>query len=351
MLKQREGRSVVNAMYVLDPDRCRPMVAPDGSVYYQLSADNLAGIDRQVVVPASEIIHDTMCPLFHPLCGVSPLIACGLAAMQGLAIQQSSTKFFENGAQPGGVLTVPGELTEAQASDFKKQWEENYTGQNSGRVAVLGGGLKYEKIVMSAVESQVIEQLKWSAETICSCFHVPAYMVGVGTPPAYNNIEALNQQYYSQCLQAIIENIELLLDEGLGLDQVVGKTYGAEFDLDGLLRMDTATQYETYGKGITSGLLAPDDGRKKVGLGPVPGGDTPYLQQQNYSLGALAKRDAQKDPFAFTSKPPAASQPPEQPAEPAKWISDIEMGDDDVPVISTTVAWAARKHLALYAAR
>jgi phage portal protein BeeE len=30
---------------------------------------------------------------------------------------------------------------------------------------------------------------------------------------------------------------------------------------------------------------------------PVAGGDSPYLQQQNYSLAALAKRDSSPDPF------------------------------------------------------
>ena len=34
---------------------------------------------------------------------------------------------------------------------------------------------------------------------------------------------------------------------------------------------------------------------------PVEGGGTPYLQQQNFSLSALAKRDAQQDPFASGS--------------------------------------------------
>jgi HK97 family phage portal protein len=179
----------------------KPLVAPDGSVYYQLSRDDLAGVGEQVVVPASEIIHDTMCPLFHPLCGVSPLIACGLAAMQGLSIQANATRFFENGAMPGGVLSAPGTIDDVTAARLKEHWEQNYTGSNAGRVAVLGDGLKYEKMAMTAVESQMIEQLKWTAETVCSCFHVPAYMVGVGTPPAYNNVEALNQQYYSQCLQ------------------------------------------------------------------------------------------------------------------------------------------------------
>jgi HK97 family phage portal protein len=339
ILKQREGRTLVKHMYVLDPDRCKPLVTPDGDVYYQLSADNLAGIASQVVVPASEIIHDTMCPLFHPLCGVSPLVACGLAAMQGMSIQASATKFFQNGAVPSGILTVPGEITDDQAKLFKAQWEENYTGHNAGRVAVLGGGLKYEKLVMTAVESQLIEQLKWTAETICSCFHVPAYMVGVGTTPAYNNIEALNQQYYSQCLQALIENIELLLDEGLGLVDVQGKTYGAEFDLDGLLRMDTATQIEALAKAVGGSIMPPNVALKRQNLKPVEGGDTIYMQQQNYSLAALSRRDAQPDPFATAKAPPAL------PAAAAASTPADDTSLDDAAK-AQLAAWSLRKSLA-----
>ena len=35
-----------------------------------------------LVAPASEIIHDVMVPLYHPLVGVSPLTACALAAVE-----------------------------------------------------------------------------------------------------------------------------------------------------------------------------------------------------------------------------------------------------------------------------
>jgi hypothetical protein len=44
-----------------------------------------------------------------------------------------------------------------------------------------------------------------------------------------------------------------------------------------------------------------DEMRKRANLPPTKGGDTVYLQQQNFSLEALAKRDAQEDPFARTS--------------------------------------------------
>ncbi len=322
ILKERDERNVVSGLYVLDPSRTRPLVTPDGDVFYQVKQDALSGIEQdEVVIPANEIIHDVMIPLYHPLCGVSPLTASGIAAIQGLTIQRNSTRFFQNGSNPGGILTAPGDIDTEDAKRFKQEWEKDFLGENSGRIAVLGGGLKYEKMTVSPGDAQLIEQLKWSAQTVCSTFLVPAYKVGVGDPPAYNNIEALEQQYYSQCLQKFFECIELCLDEGLGLDRQQGKIYGTEFELDDLLRMDTATLIESEAKAVGGGIKAPDESRKRLGLGPTEGGKTPYLQQQNYSLAALAKRDARPDPFE--NKTPAA--PPAEPTPKAIEFSKVEI--------------------------
>src|SRR5688572_8677291 len=74
VIKQRDRRGVVVALYVLDPTRVTPLVAPDGSVYYELKRDDLSNLPAETVtVPASEIIHDTMVTLYHPLIGVSPI--------------------------------------------------------------------------------------------------------------------------------------------------------------------------------------------------------------------------------------------------------------------------------------
>ena len=307
-LKERDNRGVVVALYLLDPCRVRPLVAPDGEVFYSLGEDNLAGIQGHTA-PASEIIHDRMNCIFHPLMGVSPLFASGLAALQGLKIQSNSNAFFGNGSKPGGILSAPGAIDEGNAKRLKEYWDTNFTGENAGRVAVVGDGLQYTPLRMSAVDSQMLEQLRWTAEVVCSTFHVPAYMVGVGAAPAYNNIEALSQQYYSQCLQTLIESFELCLDEGLK----VPAGMGTELDLDGLLRMDTKTQVETLAAGIGGALMAPNEGRKRINLKPIVGGDTVYMQQQNYSLQALNERD-KTNPLA--APPPAPPAPPPAPVAP-----------------------------------
>jgi len=329
VLKERDNRGVVVRLYVLAPDLVRPLVANDGSVFYELHRDPLSGLeDGDVVVPASEIIHDRWNTLFHPLVGLSPIFAAGLAAVGGLAIQNNSALFFRNGSNPGGVLTAPGSISDETAQRLKTHWDQNYSGANVGKVAVLGDGLAYQPMAVKATDAQLIEQLKWSAETVCSVFGVPAYKVGVGTAPAYNNVEALNQAYYTDCLQIHIESVELCLDEGLGIGvgvKVEGRTYGTEFDLDDLLRMDTATQIETLTKATLGGLMKPDEGRRKIGLGKTEGGDAVYLQEQNYSLAALAKRDAKDDPWG--TEVPALTSP-----------APVEAANDDQAQARATMA-------------
>lgn len=314
VLKGRDNRGVVNKLYVLDPNRTQPMIGEDGSVFYRLNCDKLAGVtEDDVYVPAREIIHDRFNTLYHPLVGLSPIYASAVAASQGLKIQKTSSLFFANGARPSGILTAPGEIDQANVDRLKTYWETNFTGTNAAKLAVLGDGLQYTQLTMNSVDAQLIEQLKWTAETVCSTFHVPTFMAGVGAMPTYNNVEALWQQYYSQCLQIHIESIELCLDEGLGIGQGVttnGTVYGTEFDIDALLRMDKATQVKSLVEAL-KGIMTPDEARAKLGYGPKPGGGQVYLQQQNYSLEALAKRDAKEDPFG---KDEPATPPPAEPA-------------------------------------
>lgn len=301
VLKERDNSGAVVKLHVLHPERVCPLVSDSGEVFYRLNADKLAQVtqgdgsaDGQIIIPASEIIHDRYNCLYHPLVGLSPLYAAATAVIQGRNIQNNSASFFGNNSNPGGILTAPGAISDETARRMKAHWEANYSGpNNAGKVAVLGDGLKYEPMAVTATDAQLIEQLRWTAEVVCSVYHVPPYKIGVGQMPSYNNIQALNQEYYSQCLQRLLTDTQRLLNDGLD----VGERQGYRFDLEALLMMDSQTQMNVLKEGVGSGIFEPNHARRKFNLAPAEGGDTPYLQQQNYSLAALARRDGQDDPF------------------------------------------------------
>ncbi|STI65750.1 portal protein [Escherichia coli] len=202
---------------------------------------------------------------------------------------------------------------------LKSNWDSGYTGENAGKTAILSNGAKYNPTTFSPVDAQTVEQLKMTAEIVCSVFRVPAYKIGVGQPPSSDNVEALEQQYYSQCLQTLIESIELLLDEALE----TGENESTEFDVTTLLRMDSERRMKTLGDAVKNTLLTPNEARKRENLPPLAGGDALYLQQQNYSLEALSRRDAREDPFASAGKT-VSSQLPDGASDGNKAISETE---------------------------
>ena len=215
------------------------------------------------------------------------------------------------------MLTAPGAIGNEVAQRLKDYWETNFTGANVGRVAVLGDGLKYEGMTVNAAESQLIEQFQWTAQQICTCFHVPPALLDLGeSAKLTTELEALLQKYHSQCIQSLLINFETKLDEGLELKP----TLGTEFDIDDLIWMVTATKVKAAADSIGAGALSPDEARRKYfGLGHGGRRRHALHAAAELQLRALAERDADK-PF---------SKPDPAPPAPVAPVADDDDDDED----------------------
>lgn len=314
VLLERDNRGpgefdgVVAAMYPLNPHCVWPLVSESGEVFYRLGKDYLAKLDDDegTVVPASEIIHDRGECFWHPLVGVSPLFAAARAALQGLAIQDNSETFFENMSMPSGTLMIPGKISDVQARDLKKKWNDEFVGAGMGKLAILTDNMKYQQMTIPASDAQLIEQLEWTARDVAMCFHVPPYKLGLQTNTTFSNTGQQNQDYYTECLHTHLESFEQLMDNALGLPY----DRRTEFDTDELLRMDPLAQADANAKRLGSGELAPNEARAKANLPPVKGGDQPFMQQQMWPIGQLVDR---APPPAAPSVPAPSAAPPVPP--------------------------------------
>jgi len=300
VLKERDERGVVKATYVLDPLKVKPLVAPDGSVYYELQAHELAGLAQAtepVVVGASELIHDRWNCLWHPLVGVSPLYAIGGAVTQAQAIQSSSTTFFAKGGRPAGMLVAPTKLDPASAERIKSTLANFKTGE----IMLTDQGMTYHDIGGSAVDSELIAQLGWTEEKICEVFGMPISILNSNKQPPYANAEASQLQYKSQCLEPHLASIAACLGDGLELPLYLS----LEFDDTLLIWMDTATRTTAAKTAIAAGMSVNEVRDTYYGLGPVPGGEVPYLQQQYIPIDQAAEGPAP----VVAPLPPAAADP------------------------------------------
>lgn len=309
VLKERDNRGVVVGLYILDPCRVLPLVSDSGEVFYQLYTDNLNLLpedDGQLIVPASEIIHDRcICP-FHPLIGLPPIAAAHWPALKNMRILRSSAEFFANNAQPSGILSAPGAISDGTADRLKDYWNENFTGSNAGKVAVVGDGLQFVSLASKSVDSQMVEQLRYSDEQICQPFGIPPFKVGLGTIPSGLGVDAINQLYYDDALQSHIQAMECLLTEGLN-----ATPYKVDMDETVLMRMDAGKKADYHRTLIDGSIETINDARLDFNLPPLDGGDTVYMQQQDFPLDQV-RNNALPSPVA-----------PDAPTEPEPATADV----------------------------
>lgn len=305
ILKRRDNRGVVVALYPLNPERTLPMVSDAGNVFYQLQTDALNSLpegypSENLIVPASEIIHDRCMTIHHPLIGVPPMAAAYWPALKNMKIMRNATKFFANNAQPGGLLTAPAGMSESDAQQVKDYWDANFIGDNSGKVAIIGADMKFTTFAVKSIDSQMVEQMRYSDEQICQPFGVPPFMVGIGSIPTGLGVDGVYQLYYQNALQTHIEHMESLLDEGLQIKSPLG----VELNLEPLLRMDEGKRADVATKLVGGGIETPNNGRARFNLPPLDGGDTVYMQQQDYPLDQVRLNKIEQQ------APPAPEQIP-----------------------------------------
>jgi HK97 family phage portal protein len=314
VLKIRDNRGIgemdgnVREMHVLDPCLVRPMVAEDnGEVFYELRRDYLATVDEDViVVPASEIMHDRVTPLWHPLVGVPPLYAASLPGTQGVNIATNSAKFFENMSRPSGMLIAPGPISQEQRLAIKEAWEANYGANNLGKTAVLGDGMKYEPMSVPASTAQLTEQTQDAARWTAMAFHVPPYKIGLQSNLTLTQIGQLDQDYYKQCIQTHMESMEQTLDRGLEVP--VG--YRSQFDEKMLLRMDPLSRATAHKEAIGASYEAINEARRDEDLPPIEGADVPLSQQQYYPIDVLSRRPPPAEAPKVAPNPPSPAEGP-----------------------------------------
>lgn len=223
----------------------------------------------------------------NPLGGMSTLHFGRNAFSLARAIDRSAGGMFKNGLRPSGVLTFEKWLSPEQRTLTKNELTEQFLGAaNSGRPLVLEGGTKWEQLTISPEDAQMLESRGFSVEEICRIFGVPPFMVG-HTQKVTSFGSGLEQQvlgFQKFTLRRRLKRIEQALEKQLlrPEDRAAGITI--EFNLEGLLRGDSAARASFYQSGLTNGWMTINEVRALENMPPVTGGDVPRMQMQNVPI-------------------------------------------------------------------
>lgn len=256
----------------LHPDRVRPEVAANGLPRYVVT--DLNGQQRTLV--SGEILVITGLTL-NGYEGINPIQAEREAIGSAIAARDFGSRFWNNDSRPPFWIKVPGKFEDDTArSDFRTSWQSMYGGQNRGRPAVLDRGMEIQELGLTNADSQWIEARKYSDIDICGLWRVPPHKIGILDRATWANIEHQNIEWVTDCLLPLAVSWE----QSIARDLIVDENRFVETVLELLLRGDTKTRYEAYGKAITDGWMTRNEARRLENRNPLPGLDEP-LQPMN----------------------------------------------------------------------
>jgi len=271
----RDGRGRVLGLYPLLPNRMSVNRNNQGELVYQYEKDG-----QTYFLRSYEVLHIPGLG-FDGLIGYSPIAMAKNAIGMAIATEEYGAKFFDNGANPGGVLEHPGVVKDP--ARIRESWNAVYQGSsNAHRVAVLEEGMKFQSIGIPPEQAQFLETRKFQLNEIARIFRIPPHMIGDLEKSSFSNIEQQSLEFVMYTLDPWVVRWEQAIQRALFTENEK-RQYFVKFNVDGLLRGDYQSRMNGYAVGRQNGWLSANDIRELENLNRIPedlGGDL-YLINGN----------------------------------------------------------------------
>lgn len=244
--------------------------ADGGGVRYMLQLED----GRMQEVPASDIWH-LRGPSWDGVLGLDVVKLAREAIGITLSAERTVSSSMTNGARLSGILTTDQVLTKDQRDLLRDSWQASQAGAaNTGRIAVMSSGMKFQPMSASAVDTQQIENRKFQVEEVCRAMRVLPAMVGATDKAStYASAEAMFQAHVTHTLGPWYRRIERSAAKALLTEAERASGLYFKFSEQGLLRGDTAARAEFYRTLFGVGALSPNEIRAFEDLNPYEDGD------------------------------------------------------------------------------
>ena len=219
--------------------------------------------------------------------GLSPISYSQSAIGLSMAMEEFGAKFFENGANIGGLYEIDKILSEDAFARLRATLKEKYEGlKNSNKPMLLEDGLKFKQISVSNNDSQFLESRKFQKAEIASIFRIPPHLINDLEHATFTNIGQQSTEFATYTMTPWVQRFEEPLN--IILKEIDPSLY-VEFNMNALVRGDIATRYEANGKAIRDSWKTPNEVRVQEGLNPIEGLDD-VLVPLNLSQGGAGEK-------------------------------------------------------------
>ena len=162
-------------LWPVRPDRMQPVPSREeflaGYVYH-------AGGAEKIPLDPPEVIQFRMPNPTDPYRGLGPVQALLVDLDSAKAAAEWNRNFFQNSAEPGGIIEVPEYLDDTRFNELRDRWRDQHKGvANAHRVAILEKAVWKDRSY-SMRDMQFVQLRGISREVIREAFGMPKFAVG-----------------------------------------------------------------------------------------------------------------------------------------------------------------------------
>jgi HK97 family phage portal protein len=253
----------VKSLFPLRPDQTQVVVDVNGKIYYETI---IRGKTFRLI--PEQVLHIKGMG-FDGITGYSPIYLHREMLGLAKATEKYGAKFFSNGGVLSGVLETPNVLSDGASTNLRNSWNSIHSGvDNAHKVAILEEGLTYKTIGLPPEDSQFLETRKFTVSEIARMFRVPPHKLADLERSTNNNIEHQSLEFVTDTLRPWIVRIEQEINMKL-FTESEQEIFYVEHNLDGLLRGDIKTRYESYQIARQNGWMSANDIRRKENMNSI----------------------------------------------------------------------------------
>ncbi len=265
VLKDKAGTPA--EIWVLNPNKMN--VVPDKKMY--IKGYVYKNGNDEIPLSIADIVHIKLPNPKNPFRGQSPLASVSADIEAEKFSSKYNRTFFQNSAEPSGVIQFEGTLTDAQYERLRYQWNKQYQGtSNAHKVAILEGGASWQGNMITQRDMQFRELRVMNRDTIMGVYGMPKHILGIAEDVNRANAEASEYTFARWVLKPRLERLKAKLNEQF-IPMFNDTTLILDYDTP--IPDDVTRNLAVADQGFKAGYITRNEARLKVGLEPTEDGD------------------------------------------------------------------------------
>lgn len=208
---------------------------------------------------------------YDGLRGIDVIRFQGQALGSAAAADEYAARFFDAGTHINEYVSVPDVVPKEKLADQKEMFQAFHRGLgNAHELAILGGGAELKTVGLDPAQTQLLESRKFGVTEVARILRIPPHKLYDLERATFSNIE-------HQSIEAVVDSIRpwvVRIEAHVNFDpDLLPAGNFIEFQVEGLLRGDQKSRYESYGVGIQNGFLSRNEPRRLENLPEADGLD------------------------------------------------------------------------------